>query len=119
MKIELTKGLFCEWMDYLKETLDAMVPVSNILRDDYMFPIDNGIEKLIDCTADILGLPEVEHIGNDLSYFIYELDFGRQYKDGAVTVDGVEWPMRNAGEFWDYIIDAYGNVQFGSVSCME
>ena len=42
-----------------------------------------------------------------VTWFCFELDFGRKYGEDmgySNFVDGVEWPLRNVDELYDYLI---------------
>lgn len=38
-----------------------------------------------------------------IEYYLYELNFGKDWKKGKVTFDGVDFPLSNAGELWDIL----------------
>lgn len=38
-----------------------------------------------------------------VSWFCYEIDFGRDYTEGSNELNGKEYPLRNADELYDYL----------------
>lgn len=65
--------------------------------------------KLIDITIDLLAI-----IMNDkntkthnswLDYYIFELNFGKDYKDGDIIVDGKNVSLSNNRELYDFLVE--------------
>lgn len=61
---------------------------------------------------DVVNL--LETIMNDLgnhwiSYFIYDLNFGKTYKKGDVIIDGDERPLRNVEDLWELLLFGEGD----------
>jgi len=45
-----------------------------------------------------------------LNYFIYEINFGSEWHEGCITTkDGVDVPMRDAGELYDVLVGGMDN----------
>jgi hypothetical protein len=40
-----------------------------------------------------------------ISYFCYELDFGYEWKEGCVTENGKDIPLKNASDLYDILIN--------------
>ena len=40
-----------------------------------------------------------------IGYFVCDLDFGKNYEDGCIEVDGKNVSMKNAGELWDILME--------------
>lgn len=50
-------------------------------------------------------LGEYEDIGDDFSYFVFELDFGSKWKEGMITdKDGNDIKMQTAEDLYDILI---------------
>lgn len=70
--------------------------------------IESIIEILKECTNDYIDSKDVT---SNIEYFIYELDFGRNYEPGMVKDSGKNISMRNAEDLWRYLLrlDKEGN----------
>ena len=57
---------------------------------------------LIDAFINLL-----KECGNDtndwIGYFVWELDFGRDYTDGCVMINGKDVPLRTAEDLWNIL----------------
>lgn len=40
-----------------------------------------------------------------VAYFCFEINFGAEYKDGDNMYGGKEWPLRDAGELYDFLAE--------------
>ena len=57
------------------------------------------LEEVFQCTID-------EHVGSDISYFIYDLDFGKDWKPGSITdKDGNDIDHSTAEKLYDYLVN--------------
>ena len=60
----------------------------------------------------LCDLMEIEYnrdpyIGDDIQYFIYELNFGKsKYAVKAITVDGKTYDLSTAEKLYDYILES-------------
>ena len=70
---------------------------------DFQFPtledtVVRLLEEIFQCQID-------EHIGSDISYFIYELDFGQDWKPGMIIdKDGNDIDHSTAEKLYDYLM---------------
>lgn len=56
-------------------------------------------DDVLELIAEIIGDP-----GDDLSYFCWELDFGKKWKPGTITdKDGNDIDFSDAGKLYDYL----------------
>ena len=53
--------------------------------------------------ASEINLHPVDGYGDDLDYFLYELDCGKKWKSGTITIDGKDIKLRNAEDLWEMI----------------
>ena len=100
----LDKKDFCRYMKGIQDVYDYHDDLNDFFGshriDGYLFQPD--------CMDVALSL--LEFIFNDkdqwISYWIYELDFGRDYRDGSVTyASGEAIPMKTAEELYDFLIN--------------
>lgn len=98
----LTKQNFTYYINKLKElseTEEKLNSVSGILNFSISF---GAYEELI--------ISILEKVFDDekncwINYFIYELDYGTEWHEGCVTTrDGVDVPLRDAGELYDVLV---------------
>mgnify|MGYP001031021408 CR=1 FL=1 len=100
----MTKDLFISSVTALKtqfekdekcvEAFDVILPYDNISGYDNSVLIDAFINLLKECVNDT----------NDwIDYFVWELDFGRDYTDGCVRINGKDVPLRTAEDLWNII----------------
>lgn len=100
--MRLTKEEFITYMTKLDDSKKYLDKLEEVLGA-YLFdgPLYSPIESLEDFIADMCDLkPGCE----DLSYFIYELDFGREYKEGCV-LDENDTPLdfSSSEKLYDYL----------------
>lgn len=100
----MTKEFFIESVEKLdaqfrhdQKCLDAF---SVILNDSYISGYDNSI-----VTEQFLKI--LKEAVNDkngwIEYYVYELEFGRGYRDGCVTINGENVSLKTATDLWDII----------------
>jgi hypothetical protein len=100
----MTKDLFVSSVTALRMQIDRDRKCSEafgvILPNDHVSVYDNSC--LID--AIIALLKEAVNDTDDwIDYFVWELDFGRDYKDGCVTADGKNIPLKTVDDLWDIL----------------
>ncbi len=107
----INKQLFIRCINSLQYVNDFQTGVNELIRNhnkqningDYC---DLGAVMYPDCTSALLSLLE-EVMGDtsgDISYFCYELDFGRDWHEGCITnEDGTDIKMATVDDLWDYL----------------
>lgn len=106
----MTKEKFVEIINDIKklhkyeEDLYALNRSYEYCEVDFQFPTLEDIvvtllEEIFQCTID-------EHVGSDISYFIYDLDFGKKWKPGLITdKDGNDVDYSTAEKLYDYLVN--------------
>lgn len=99
----MSKESFCEVMDNYKSMFN-FTDEMNQLFDKYN--ADGNIYPPM-CTATVIDL--LEFIFNDenqwISYWIFELDFGKDYEDGWVTQkDETVIPLKTVEDLYDLLV---------------
>ena len=83
-KLLLDKETFVNYMNFIDEQSTYACKINNLLQEAYsemsFYPTLKYEEQLVS----LLKIA-MDDMYNDIEYFIYELDFGREYKDGCVT----------------------------------
>lgn len=104
------KFSYKQFKNYLQR-VDAMIAFEDQLRDATHELRDNNIDadlfmpSLIDDVVDLLAI--VTHDEDEwISYWVYELDCGRKYKDRMITAsDGTNIRCKTIRDLWNIIIE--------------
>jgi hypothetical protein len=106
--VEITKELFIETIDEIKKQHEndskCTDAFSVILPTDFISGYDNHwiqnqLLKIIKISLNDF------HKDSWIEYFIYDLDFGKEYKKGMTTnVDGSEIDLSDSGKLYDFLI---------------
>ena len=107
----LTKGQFVEYVDYIKKTCDKDNMLSEAIEkacnDDccVIGLYGNECSVMVDLLSLAMGLKVGTYSGNMLEYFIYDLNFGKEYKEGCVAEkDGTPIDISTTEKLYDYIV---------------
>ena len=107
----LTKGQFVEYVDYIKKTCDKDNMLSEAIEkacnDDCRVIGLYGTECSV--MVDLLSLAMGSEVGtcngNEIEYFIYDLNIGKDYAEGCFTeMDGTPIDISTAEKLYDYIV---------------
>lgn len=88
----------CKAEENLYNASDAAIhlfewtPFANMI-DMYVKVLENAMEVIID-----------DRLGSVISYFIYDLDFGKDYKPGYYIDDDKDIDISTAEKLYDYIL---------------
>lgn len=101
----LSKEEFVKILDNLKETEVFYDKINDVLKnygaDGYIFPPTN-IDDVIFLLDKIF---EQDRLDSWISYFVYELEFGKNYEEGTITYqDGTIIDLSNSGKLYDFLI---------------
>lgn len=106
--MNISKEDFCKTINKLKECSDREDKIYNALEKCDIYLEDNSTGCLYDTVIHLLelltGNPANDIYGSDISYFCWELDFGREYKPGMIT-DGAgnDIDFSSAEKLYDYL----------------
>ena len=114
-KFLISREEFVKCIDRLREATDLVDKIDDIMREsrdniknDFMNAASLQIthEQIV---IDLLEkLTHDDEIYSDIGYFIYELDYGREYKPGMIKDnDGNELDFSTAGNLYDYLSKNY------------
>jgi len=74
-----------------------------LLSNDYVTGYDNTL--LEDQLMKVLKIAMNDnHAGSWIDYFVYELDFGKDYEKGKVTIDSKPVVLRTASHLWELLL---------------
>lgn len=106
----LTKEQFVEYVDCIKKTCDKDDMLSEAIEkacnDDCRVIGLYGAEcsAMVDLLSLAMGLEVGTCDGNEIEYFIYDLNFGKDYKEGSLSeMDGTPIDISTAEKLYDYI----------------
>ena len=107
----ISKKTFVDAVNELKRAYDYQEGLNQYFKnndvDGYVFQPDCSM-ALISVIEEDMNLPIDDRIGSDLSYFCYELDFGRRYRPGDVTEGGRDVDFSSAESLYDYLTSKDG-----------
>ena len=104
----ISKEEFVSIMDRLKNIHDLQHNIDKLILESYEYHKNDLIDSagFMVCCEDII-VDLLKKIFNDeaedISYFMYELDYGRDYQDGCITEDGVNIDFSSADKLYDYL----------------
>ena len=107
----LTKEQFVEYVGCIKKTCDKDDMLSEAIEkacnDDCRVIGLYGAEcsAMVDLLSLAMGLEVGTRDGNEIEYFIYDLNFGKDYKEGClIDMDGTPIDISTAEKLYDYIV---------------
>lgn len=111
----ISKKKFVEYIDFLKSLDEKEGKLNKDLEEVFgrenigsVFIYADIHPKLVEMLCDLMEIEHNSdiHYGDDISYFVYELDYGK-YKDSkeAITeIDGKVIDLSSAEKLYDYIV---------------
>ena len=110
----ISKDLFVETINFIKERNEFEIKLNDMLTEEYndcvFYPSDKWLNKVVQLLS--AGFDYEEEIISDwIYYFMFELDFGKKWKEGCVTetktVDGkdveVDVPLSTPEDLYDML----------------
>lgn len=101
--MRLTKEEFCKYVNKFEEMMKEESDLLEALRANPEWKPGSWISAYYNLLINMCDLEDRNPIGNDLSYYCFELDFGRKWVPETITVDGVDIPCSNLDELWELI----------------
>lgn len=102
----IKKELFVETIDFIKERSDAMTQLNKMFTEEFedsvFYPYlryENQLIRVLSASFDY----DDEIIYDWISYYCFELDFGRKHKLGVVTNNGAPVPLGTPEELYDML----------------
>lgn len=107
-KMNISKEDFVETINKLQECWDRENKIHDALEACDIYFEDNSADYLYSTTIHLLELltndPANDIYGSDISYFCWELNFGREYKPGMITDnEGKDIDFSSAEKLYDYL----------------
>lgn len=122
----LTKERFVKCIDALKRQSDLDRINSEHIQAIYdsesisaIYPNDIIITALVDLLSDLLQDYSIDkYTGNWLEWWLYECDYGREFKLGSANYeDGTEIDLSTPEKLFDFLVsnkDADDSIEFGA-----
>lgn len=110
MKVDISENNFCKLIDGI-EDFYRMCSEPNDIFD---VNLDNGrIGRFINILNQFLVETfegDKYSVNNpyfiyDIDYYMWELDFGKKWESGVITIDDKDIPLRNSHDLWNLITD--------------
>lgn len=105
--MNISKEEFCKVIKRLEEVQDKQDKICSALgavvdTGDLTDVVIRLLEKLIN--APVYKADDI-YEGSDISYFIYEIDFGRAWTPDSITeIDGTPIDISTAEKLYDYLL---------------
>ena len=117
----IKKDLFVQTINFIRDRNDAMYKINELFTAEFedsvfypYFKYDNQLIKVLSASFDY----DDDIMYDWISYYCFELDFGRKYKLGDVSVklNGVDVPipMGTPEELYDFLFKEACNCEKGS-----
>jgi hypothetical protein len=92
---------FCGVLNTIKKYKDFIDAIYEVAHVDVFEcePVQNLEDELFNTLEKIIGDEESQWI----SYWVYELDFGKKYHPGTVTVEGENIPFKTVEDLWIFL----------------
>ncbi len=122
-EVPLTKQEFVDILNRLREAAELVDKVEELFRDsrdNLECDFCNGAGLQISHEGIVVKLLEKlmqDHVGN-ISYFIYELDYGREYQEGCISDKNDNIDFSTSEKLYDYLMKEYG-IKNGSDNADE
>ena len=104
MKTELTKGAFLKIMKQIQVQIEHDRKCAAALKT--VFPDSDIVvyntSKIVEGTINLLKYL-TDDIGEWITYFVWELDFGREYKPGMITSGEEQCDLSDAEQLWHFL----------------
>lgn len=101
----IDKQIFNEAIEFVKERSRAQFKINDAISeefpDSYFYPYsvyENAYVKLL-CKV----MSDNYDATEDITYFIYDLDFGSNWKPGSLTDNGEDIDISTASKLYDYV----------------
>ena len=110
IRFELSKDEFVEIVNRLRDSSDLVDKVEELFRnsrDNVECDFCNGAALQISHEGTVVSLLRklLKDTSEDISYFIYELDYGRKYEPGMITDEnGCDIDFSSAEKLYNYLI---------------
>ena len=100
--MKLTKDEFCRVINALKVHSAKIEAIEDAL--DVVLEIDTLQDVVIELLEKAMDVEPNDVYGSDISYFVYDLDFGKNWTESSITIDGVSVDISTPERLYDYLV---------------
>ena len=100
----ISKKQFCDIMHKLethRAKIDVLEDVLGVILE-----MDSLEDIVVDLLNKTMELRETEEYGTDIDFFVYELDFGNEWDENSLIVDGKPIDISTPEKLYDYLISS-------------
>ena len=98
----LTKNEFCKIIKKLEQTSDKQSEICHVL--DAVVDTGDLSDIVVDLLNKLMNVESNDIYGSDISYFCWELDFGKKWTPNSITdMDGNSIDISTAEKLYDYL----------------
>lgn len=97
---KITKEDFIGYIGAIQKVVEFSDKFNDVIHEY----AEDGYVFFPDCTQPLIDLLEkVMDAGDDISYFCWELEFGKEWEPGMVEVDGKDVKLQTIEDLWEFI----------------
>ena len=116
----IKKEMFIKFMETLQKFDEAEEEISNVTKYFLNLVEFDELQNLIDCFTKLLAYcvkaSYDPHVGDDLSYFIYDMDWGKKFDEFHIIREGETEPvpMITNEELWKYFVGEHPEIVYNN-----
>lgn len=102
----LEKKDFLKYMSQIETAIKFQDEMNDICKKYGYFSIaeyPDCIDLSVTLLEKLMNLEPNDEYGTDISYFIFELNFGKDWEPGSVTCDGEDIDFSSSEKLYDFI----------------
>ena len=113
----IKKDLFVQTINFIRDRNDAMAKINKVFTEEFedsvfypYFKYDNQLIKVLAASFDY----DDDVMYDWISYYCFELDFGRKHTLGCVEEHGKPIPLGTPEELYDFLFEEACRCEKGS-----
>ena len=102
--LRYSKNEFIKVINHIKETVDFNSRLNEAGKSAGEYHVEFYYP---DCTYELCRTLELmfNDTGATVEWFCFDIEFGEKYEAGDNMLFDEEWPLRNPGELYDYLVE--------------
>ena len=106
----ISKEEFVKFLGYIKKTQKKEDKIDTFVRelsfDGYCYMLSDEISYMIEMLCAAMGIEynSDDICGDDIQYFIYDLEWGTNWKPGCITEDDKDIDISTPEKLYDYLV---------------
>ena len=106
--VALSKEQFCHIINFMKDRSAAQSKIDDLFSKEFTDSIFLPYSRYETEMLKLLEIVMHDTESNWISYFIYDLDFGKEWKeDSVLSADNVPIPLRTPEELYNMLVEEY------------